>query len=135
MPEQTETMTPAEALLWLAGLEKNGVPVLDLREPCKQVHNIMVASVSTHSGANTYFSTGGIRSASCDEVGCPGWFPKRERDVLYSAMEKDGWNYTIAQTKVRQADFFKVCNGRLCSGTDANDYLAAVKAMQAAGYG
>ena len=162
----TETLTRAEARLLLASLKKDcpcqepevkawndqqtdvcglchntgKVPVLDLREPCNQIHNIIVASVSTHSGANSYFYPGEIRSASCKEAGCQGWLPKWGRDALHLAMEKDGWNYEIIQLakpgywnnlETRRVTFWR--QGGTANGQDADDDLAAVKAMQAEG--
>jgi len=155
------SMTPAEALLWLAGLEKDcdtckgtkrrhyltgwrerdtqpqmydcdichgtgKVPVLDLREPCLVKHLIT-------SEWRTDWSD--KRSATCAEVGCRGWLPKQGRDALYAAMEKDGWDYFISQKQTgRSVLFIKPIGGDWAQGEDTDDWRAAVKAMQAAGY-
>jgi len=145
MPQQAETMTPAEALLWLASLEKNcagcvgcrrdhdedprgicaciichgtgKVPVLDLREPCR------------HSTTQGYFEK------ICRATGCSGWLPKQGRDALHDAMEKDEWNYDVSQRYgERTVHFFQVIEGQWAAGLDSDDHLAAVKAIEAAGY-
>lgn len=156
----TETITPAAALLWLAGLERdclgeaynsdegagyqatiiadrahgpwccNGsgkVPILDLRE-------------NVHAVAPTCLP------------GCLGWSPKQGWDALHSAMHHNGWNSEILwvtedyreytgeymppftmKAEERLVVFWKDFP-RSCQGEDADDWLAAMKAMKAAGY-
>jgi len=151
MPEQTETMTPAEALLWLAELEKKcplvegamslpfceshcmcehhkpwrcevchgtgKVPVLpDLREPCPYP--------MPHSRGNDAHANCQGRS----------WLPKQGRDALYDAMLKVGWYYEIHQDKERFVLFYRSTQRSGITGEDADEWLAAVKAMKAAGY-
>lgn len=150
----TKTMTQAEALDWLAGLEQpcpdchfqgervqeyqlctrcggneSGlVPVLDLREPC-----------------NCWCHTAPL--ACCSDLTdkcwrCQGrlWIPKQGRDALHQAMHKDGWNresrWIVGEepltcfTQHRPDDKW-----RYAWGEDTDDHIAAVKALQKAGYG
>ena len=83
-------------------------------------------------------------------MNCQGrnWVPKLSETDLYKAMHKDGWSMVIAwgwrwliegnqkvKVEFRQVNFSMLeDNGHVSEGWDADDYLAAVKAMQAAGY-
>jgi len=126
-----KAMTKAEALIWLAGLEKGGVPVLpDLREPCRYNRR--------HEPGPYYPEL----SLSCPNCQGRNWRPKQGRDVLYTAMEKDGWGYDIHQTRggYRQVNFYKdgpldrYQHSHILNGKAADDHMAAVNALQAAGY-
>jgi len=144
MPD-TETMTPTQARLWLASLEKDcpliegavsfpfceshcvckgtgKVPVLDLREPC---------SYNRRHESGPYYTE---LSPSCPKCHGREWLPKQGRDALHDAMHKDGWDYDVYQREFRNVAFYKL-DGRKCIlGKDTDDWLAAVKAMKAAGY-
>jgi len=151
--QNTETMTRAEALPWLASLEKNcsdciglgtcacivcfgtgKVPVLpDLREPCPcPIYVYQTCEPCWQHGAIGH----GVHCLNCQ--GC-NWLPKQGRDALFEAMEKDGWGYEIVQlaegerpatSGTRSVTFSK----SFMVGSDADDYLAAAKAMKTAGY-
>jgi len=152
-----EPMTKAEALLWLAWLEKDcrqqwwqpdgnpvpddgpgsdhpdqcqchgtgKVPALDLRELCP---GCMRCKNRVHWDTPITY-----RLYICDGS---GQLPKQERDALYRAMEKDGWGYSIHQTPrgYRQAGFYKDGLSPSLVRHDSDDWLAAVKALRAAGY-
>ena len=145
--ENIVQLTHAEALLWLAALEKDclntryshrtdgvgglfpcptcggtgKVPVLPgLREPCP--NNINRGTDRAH------------------HIGCPAcqghtWVPKEGRQAIQDAMVEAGWIYTIAQLKTsREVVFFKMLgnppNERYACGEDADDWLAAIKAIK-----
>ena len=159
----TETMTSAEALLWLAGLEKDcpncnpfpdvtippiphckkcygtgKVPVLDLREPCP-CPPYCKASMWDYPDDQDW-----RRCSACDNtkghgvwcLNCQGrnWVPLQGQDALYAAMEKDGWDYIIRSVqRTRSVHFFKVVAGDWVQGKDSDDGLAAVEAIQQEG--
>jgi len=168
--QNTDTLPEAEALLRLAGLEKeqrcpdahrssitnsgkwiedaqfcktcNGsnlikVPVLDLRESCPGVTTRFggwkPCSLRYQDGSQP------LLDGETDACQGRGWLPKQGRDALFAAMEKAGWNYTIEQIQGRYTvGFFQYRHipnkpGNL-RGTDANPWLAAAKALQAARY-
>ena len=180
MPQNTQdtlTMTQADALIWLAGLEKDcpcqdpevkarnaqrtyvcglchntgKVPILDLREPCP-CPPYCVAYISSSddqdwrrcdacSGSHGTSGVMGVHGPWCENCQGRNWFPKQGRDPLFGAMEKDGWGYTIRQTRMWREVFFSKegpndSYGHPCMlhGKDANDWQAAVKALRAAGY-
>ena len=129
----TETMTPDEALLWLAGLETcnstGKVPVLDLREPCK-MHTFQ-QNISTRQ------TVGPCRT-------CQGrnWVPKQGEAALHHAMHKDGWQMNViwkpaypphlprAYRRVVFARPNHTASAYYVEGDDSNAWLAAVKAMK-----
>ena len=75
------------------------------------------------------------RSATCAEIGCSGWLPKQGRDALVDAMEKNGWDYVVSHRQgIHSVRFFKVVGPDWAQGEDADECLAAAKAMKAAGY-
>ena len=165
----TETMTRAEALLWLAGLEKEcpchechgnpvvdtyfcqgrqlccagtgKVPVLDLRERC---YGEYLCSDPRCDYSNCEHNCDlGIHTAKCCQG--LGWFPKQGRDALYDAMHKDGWDWeasqqtgdTAAWTRFEKHPDTMMVPDRdilLAYGEDSDPWLAAAKAMKAAGY-
>ena len=161
MPEQTDTITQAEALLWLAGLERNcrdcqlpdsfgvkpeldkwctpchgtgKVPVLDLREPCPCIDN--PGDGRPGDGYNCFrcFRYGRHEVTECTECNCKGrnWLPKQGRDALHEGMNKAGWWYDIYQHgSKRTIAFYLPGQGTHPRfGEDADDWLAAVKAMK-----
>ena len=150
---ETEQITPAEALLWLAGLETNCpavsgydlahilntnsmdceychgtnmVPVLDLREPCP-----LLDEYPRWPSLQTAHQLQGI---NCE---CQGrkWIPKRGEMALHQAMHKDGWRLDIGwqseRTGGHRSVVFTSDDGFGIQGGDANDFLAAAKAMKA----
>jgi len=159
--KNTDTMTPAEALIWLASLEKdcqqkwwqpdgnpvpddgpgsnhpdqcqclgNGeVPVLDLRKPCPcPIYVAQTCEPCWQHGAIGH----GVHCLNCQGR---NWVPKQERDALFEAMEKDGWDYVVSHRQgIHSVRFFKVVGRDWAQGDDADDWLAAVKAMKAAGH-
>jgi hypothetical protein len=55
--------------------------------------------------------------------------------VLFEAMEKAGWYYTVEhRVAYRRVYFYRPEGSHWYKGEDPNDALAAVKAMKAAGY-
>lgn len=86
----------------------------------------------------------------CDNCQGCNWVPKQDDATLHQAMRKDGWSSLVLE---RPGYFRKVRFGRVpnngfrsfCTykvqflkypvGEDANDWIAAVKAQKAAGYG
>ena len=142
-------MTPAEALLWLAGLaDSDGNPVLDLRDPCPGVHNVVTGHLSPCFSDWDWWWFNAPPSEGdkdqCDDA--VGWVPKQGCQALQDAMVKGGWSYSITQipptsygAQGRVVHFWKDmedANRLLVSvgSNDANDWLAAMKAMKAAGY-
>ena len=154
----TETITPGQAQLWLAGLEKpcsdcqlpvsfhakpeldpwcqpcggtGKVPVLDLRKPCplldKNPGEYSISRQTVHE----------LRGINCKCQG-RGWVPKQGEAALHHAMHKDRWGYTIWQPPNDSRITANVPRGRgvaFWKGSvyeyDANDFLAAAKAMKA----
>ena len=149
MPEQTETMPHAEALLWLAGLTKTcecggegcegcsgqGVRyVLDLRLPCPCATKLIdfrcqfCLEAVRHAARIEGALDSSIHSSDCTPCQGRNWLPKQGRDALHEAMHKDGWSSTITETPQsgRHVIFYK----GLWVGSDVDDWLAAVKAMK-----
>jgi hypothetical protein len=122
----TTEVTPTQALVWLAGLEKDGVPVLDLREPCTIMHQVIWSDGRT----------GGTRSCTHEEYGCSGWFLKQGRQDIQDAMAKVGYWYDIHQHgEKRTIAFYLPGQGAHPRwGEDADDHIAAMKTMKVAGY-
>ena len=165
----TTEITPAEAQLWLAGLEKEvpcpnvsnkhknhygesdhwclacggtsviKVPVLEgLRDTCPNFN--AVSTFVPHTG----LSLAGCqdRQSDChaghDACKGTGWVLNSTRQAIQDAMNKAGWDYTIKQIaslgygeQGRVVHFWKDGVGN----NDADDHIAAMKAMQKAGYG
>ena len=138
----TEPMLPSEAMLWLAGLEKSctectakdGIPcnclachgtgkvaVLDLREPCPVT-----------SGPNYIHYLG----VSCDYCQGRNWVPKQGEAALHQAMHKADFSQMHVHVVGQGPRHYYWPYERSYKSSDchANDYLAAVKAMRAAGY-
>lgn len=141
MTMQTEPQTPEAALLWLAGLVEpcpvglwstkrhpgqcecagsNEAPVLpDLRQPCPNINN---------RGTDAKFHHACVCKARL-------WIPNQGRDALYQAMHLAGWNLALDW----YADGERVvCFSRsepqvVIGPSDADDHIAAAKAMREAG--
>ena len=140
---KTDTMTPEEALLWLAGLETpcpetvgydvghhhvanpqdcpichgtRKVPVLDLREPCPNYGHLFPTS-----------------PLNCSLCGGRNWVPKQGEMALHQAMHKAGWSVLVTWPidGPREVLFAKGTGINFIRGENANDWLAAVKAMKA----
>lgn len=171
-----EPMTQAEALDWLAALEKdcyicggrgkvlcgdgwsgcnncNGkgkAPVLDLREPCQDGECQRTGGVVQWTGA-PYHAEGMTAYAPHEDCGGRSWQPKQGETALHQVMHNDGWSMEIIWVVEAQEERISdgtsaMAAGERCVtfwrntpyyfiGEDANDWLAALKAMQAAGYG
>lgn len=151
---QPKIGTSEAALQWLSSLEtpckdctaKDGVPCFclachgtgmvpvlpSLRETCTKVHRRLDLHVTAPSVSTGY--------ADCWEVKCPGWQPRRDRDVLHEAMHKNGWDVHLhfhwySEDSNRFVGFRKQPYSPYIRGEDADDYIAAAKAMRNAGYG
>jgi len=130
---QTDTMTPAEALLRLAELEKDGVPVLDLRETCPDCLGMPLPC---------YIQ--GRHEHVCNRCQGRTWLPKQGWDALHTAMNKVGWRSEIYAHASAPDDgkrlvvFYRPTDSDSyygpSVGRDSDDWLAAVKAMKAAGF-
>lgn len=138
--------TRENALLWLAGLEKECpdlttdagrprhenpgwtcivchntgmVPVLDLREPCRH-----------HTVQGDFLKV-------CAKVKCPGWQTKQGHDALHQAMTKAAYSQMHVIVVGEPERHYYWPGERIWKSLDcdSNDYIAAMKAMRAAGYG
>lgn len=154
---ETQPMTPEAALLWLAGLEKpcscwhiidqnegrtgtirkapdtacllcsgsGNAPVLDLRKPCH-----------TKTPCEHGCQTGPLHPAFC--LG-RGWLPRRGRDALHKAMRQDGWRVDTMHFPKEESAYSNQRIVRFIKkdlwGEYGDDWIAAYKAMLAAGYG
>lgn len=116
----------------------------DLREPCPGVVNI--AWVEEHLPCMTndpgWWKNTPPNEGDIDPCHGTGWVPKQGRDALYQAMNNAGWYMTLitrpkAGYKGESLRYVYFWNdeGRHAGGGDADDYLAAVKALKEAGYG
>ena len=142
-------MTHAEALLWLAALEKDclntryshrtdGVGGLFPCPTCGGTGKVAVLSYLREPCPNN-INRG---TARADHMLCPAcqghtWVPKQGRDALHEAMHKDGWSIVVNWPIGKERDVL-FCRGvgmALLRGEDSDDWIAAVKAMQAAGCG
>ena len=125
------------------------VPVLDLREPCpclnKDKHIIDLGHWRSLGGCDNcwsrWFSKVGFHD-SCTSCGGINWLPKQGREALHAAMLKDGWRFDITEFPLAYDDE-AYAGQRIVSfikgegdwfGEYGDDYIAAMKAMQAAGY-
>ena len=171
----TKPMTQAEALSWLAHLEKDcpycygyggmssmelvGVPGADPMYYCDVCQSIgkvpVLPDLRGLCPCLVYIQSLGQSSEPCipcdnhihrckhhssmhqdDCLECHGsnWVPNQGESALYQAMNRAGWGYGILQQPDnghRHVSFWKA----LVYETDANDWLAAVKALKSAGYG
>lgn len=69
-----------------------------------------------------------------------GWIPKQGRDALHNAMQEMGWEYCVfsrtkldAERTVRFYGYNRIKHCLELAGKDSDDWLAAVKALKAAG--
>ena len=156
------TMTRAEALLWMAGLEEpchcnactgsrgnrcNGTgkaPVLpELSEPCPCIR--IPGDGRPEDGYNCR-SCFRFNMHKPDECNCQGrgWVPKEGETALHAAMQADGWYYSIQQwPDGERVVFFSKWDGHRpltryvknrFEGRDADDWIAAQEALRAAGH-
>ena len=155
--QSADTMTPAEALLRLSGLEKPCTcwRVIDRNEGrtgtirraadpncvfCAGTGKVPVLPglrepCSACNGVTKPCYVDGLHEHVCDKCKGRPWLPKQGRDALYEAMEKAEWDYLVSQRGgVRCVRFFKVVNNNWAQGEDADDWRAAVRALLAAGY-
>ena len=130
------------------------VGVLDLREPCPGVRRLDTGErlPCMILRPDVWNRLGGPCEGDIDPCGSTGWVPKQGEAALHQAMHKDGWNlevlwvatdyreytgdYTepfIMMAGERHVTFWRE-DGRYPSGKGADDWLAALQAMQAAGY-
>jgi hypothetical protein len=169
-------MTPANALQWLAKLEKDcdcwhvidrnegrtatirkapdlscsncggtgKAPVLPgLREPCPNFE----ATKKYTIGSGWTWETCQDREAYClagkDECHGQGWTLIQDRQAIQDAMVNDGWDMEIHVTDHKRLVMFyrfdpyrpsEKAGGHEYIGDDADDHLAAVKALKRAGY-
>ena len=164
----TDTMTPTEALEYLAGLErvcrdctaKDGIPchcyrapLLDLREPCPcprycctysdsdEGEGVLCSKCRENASAGTARLANrmlvgrllGLHGDWCENCHGRNWIAKQEIEALHQAMNKAGWAYDIHQTSTRVVRFwnyFRKPGVALIEVLDANDWLAAAKAME-----
>lgn len=147
----TNTITPAQALQWLAGLKKpcprcgghgltfnhfhgipfdcevcdgsGQVPVLDLRKPCPRIR-----------GKYSWPTIPDIHEMSGINCICGGTgsVPKQGETALHAAMHKDGWGVFTEWPPGGGYNCIFAKEGQLFEDADAS--VAAVKAMKAAGY-
>lgn len=148
----TVPMTLAEAQLWLAGLEKPcpcaSIPQHD--ENCVNCHGSgKVPVLPGLRGACTYVQDAHSflrdqHTADCPRCKGQNWLPEGGRDLLHQGMNKAGWDVEIHQGAdgARLVKFFwkraPIVIGNhsvFPDGGDADDHLAAVEALKAAGYG
>ena len=103
-------------------------PVLDLREPCPECLGLGAIS-DGHKG-----------QLFCNKCQGRNWVPKQGEMALHQAMHKDGWHLQLywdteenRPNLGRNVHFTRLTfSGGLIVGHDANDWLAAAKAMKAA---
>ena len=156
-----ESITHQEALEWLAALEDechkclgetiyyttpcdlcHGIgkmAVLDLREPCPCLAFIETDEDDWTQWPHCAFKGPCFRKAKhgtdCENCHGPGWRPKQGPTAVQDAMVKAGWEARM----VRRGDWKRIRFWQQgppwASGDDADDAIAAMKAMKAAGYG
>ena len=148
------TMSPAEAQLWLAGLEKPcpnchgygamssqelvGIPGADPMYGCDMCNSIGKVPVLPDLRVPCINYRGPVDTWCRDNPDCSGgcqghgWTPSTDERVLYQDMYKAGWNIFIEwmQGKAPQV----LLRRETIIATDSNNWLAAAKAMKKAGY-
>lgn len=155
------SVTPQEALLWLAGLEREclehvvrasstdgpvddclkdcrgkcsgtgRVPVLDLREPHPDCISLNVGLTTDNKFCDVLF-----KHIYGDCKGT-GWSPKQSETALHQAMNRAGYGLSLLWVGAsRSVVFFWPQKGQQFSSADGedDDWLAAAKAMKMAGY-
>ena len=144
MTETTTATTPEEALLWLAGLEQScshpklstwKVPVLDLRAPCpcwEYIHDegdVRCANCAARIWHSK--SRDDLHGPDCSICAGRNWVPKQGEQALYQTMHNAGWSLEIHWFSSEPLPSIGFYSG---AEHDSNPYIAAQKAMQAAGY-
>jgi len=129
------TETQAEALIWLASLERACLHIFSVREGIRPVSECQLCDGTGKVPVLDLRDDIHEVGPSC-LFGCLGYSPKQGRDALFAAMEKDGWWYDVHQHgSKRTVAFYRPGQGRHPrAGEDADDWVAAVKAMRQTGY-
>ena len=145
--EKTVQFTHAEALLWLAALEKDcpntryshrtdGVGGLFPCPTCGGTGKVAVLSYLREPCPNN-INRGTDRANHILCPACQGhtWVPKLGRQAIQDSMVDAGWICTTVQIKTkREVMFLKMLgnppNERYACGEDADDWLAAIKAIK-----
>ena len=123
-------MDSQDALMWLANLKQGENYVLDLRNHC--LGRSKCSDPQCGDSTWDHFCDLGGHDKTCCQG--RGWMPKQGRDALHDAMLKAGWYSEIHQAKDRFVMFYRSTQRSGITGEGADDDLAAVKAMKAAGH-
>ena len=141
-----ETITRAEIILWLAGLEKDCPYCVGCRRDHQEDPRGTCACRPCHGTGKVHVLDlrDNIHTVGPNCLpGCKGWVPKHWWAALHEAMHKAGWGITLTwfASGYRHVNFYKegprdkYLHSHVIRGADADDWLAAAKAYQQAGYG
>lgn len=128
---------PVPIVLCASCYGTNRVPVLpDLREPCPNQQATTLVDSHNRIEHGVYQHKEWLVCTTCQGR---TWVPTQGRQAVQDGMVKAGWDLHIshyALTQHREVSFFRFGpKHEEIQAWDADDHIAAMKAMKAAGYG